>query len=291
LAEAAEHLIEAQAACITGTDLEMAGSVLAALAELAIWRGEAEEARASAAKGLVMLAGSEASDLQARLTWLRLRADADRPNQGHRRHRIAGDDRPATVEDPFEPFTRLPMTPRGTAYLTLCHGEHALLQAEPGVEEWGAAGETWDRAGCSYMASYAHYHSGQALLVAGADRRLVSGELKHAHAVALSLGAEPLRAKIEALARRARVGLISAPVAPTQERSTPASHYHLTPREMEVLGLVALGRTNREIARALFMSEKTASVHVSHILAKLGVASRSEATSLAHRRGMVGVDA
>jgi DNA-binding NarL/FixJ family response regulator len=290
LAEAGEHLVEAQAACITGTDLEMAGSVLAALAELAIWRGDAEEAQAYAAKGLAMLAGSEASDLRTRLTWLSLRADVDRAAQGRRRLRIAGEERRTTVEDPFEPLIGLPMTPRGMAYLTLCHGEHALLQAESGIDEWAAAAETWDRAGSPYLASYAHWHAGEALLVAGADRRLVSEELKRAHAVALRLEAEPLRAKIEAVARRARVRL-TAPIGPTHERSAPATQYHLTPREMDVLRLVALGRSNREIAHALFMSEKTASVHVSHILAKLGVASRSEATSLAHRRGMVGVEA
>jgi DNA-binding NarL/FixJ family response regulator len=182
------------------------------------------------------------------------------------------------------------MTPRGTAYLTLCQGERSLLQADSGIQEWAAAAEAWERAGCSYLAAYAHWHAGQALLVAGADRRCVSEELKHAHAVALSLGAEPLRAKIEAVARRARVRLVSAPAAPAHEQSASAAQCQLTPRELEVLGLVALGRTNREIARALFMSEKTAGVHVSHILAKLGVASRSEATSVAHRCGMVGVE-
>jgi DNA-binding NarL/FixJ family response regulator len=57
---------------------------------------------------------------------------------------------------------------------------------------------------------------------------------------------------------------------------------------VQVLDLVALGRSNREIARALFISEKTTGVHVSHILAKLGVASRTEATSRAHLQGLVG---
>jgi DNA-binding NarL/FixJ family response regulator len=56
---------------------------------------------------------------------------------------------------------------------------------------------------------------------------------------------------------------------------------------VQVLDLVASGRTNREIARVLFISEKTTGVHVSHILTKLGVASRTEATSLAHRQGLV----
>ncbi|MFN2608776.1 MAG: AAA family ATPase [Acidimicrobiales bacterium] len=61
----------------------------------------------------------------------------------------------------------------------------------------------------------------------------------------------------------------------------------LTPRERDVLVLVAEGRSNREVAAALFISEKTASVHVSHILAKLGVQSRVQASAVAHRLGAV----
>ena len=61
----------------------------------------------------------------------------------------------------------------------------------------------------------------------------------------------------------------------------------MTDREVEVLRLVALGRTNREIGRELFISVKTASVHVSNILRKVGVANRTEAAALAQRAGLV----
>ena len=63
--------------------------------------------------------------------------------------------------------------------------------------------------------------------------------------------------------------------------------FGLTPREIEVLGLVAGGDTNREIARRLFISERTVGIHVSHILAKLGVANRGAAAAVAHRRGLL----
>ena len=63
--------------------------------------------------------------------------------------------------------------------------------------------------------------------------------------------------------------------------------YGLTPREREVLELVSLGRTNRQIGEALFISENTAGVHVSNILGKLGVASRTEAAAIAVRAGLV----
>jgi len=87
---------------------------------------------------------------------------------------------------------------------------------------------------------------------------------------------------VELLAARARLSL-----AP--EKQSPAAvepgddTFGLTPREQDVLRLVAAGRTNRQIAEELFISPKTASVHVSNILAKLGVAGRGEAAALAHR--------
>ena len=67
---------------------------------------------------------------------------------------------------------------------------------------------------------------------------------------------------------------------------TAAAQLGLTPREAEVLALVAAGRSNRQIAQALFISPKTVGVHVSIILAKLGVTGRVEAATIAHRLGL-----
>jgi DNA-binding NarL/FixJ family response regulator len=76
--------------------------------------------------------------------------------------------------------------------------------------------------------------------------------------------------------------------AAAEEPAAPAGTDHeLTPRELEVLALVAAGRTNREIAEALFVSEKTAGHHVSSILRKLAVRSRVEAAGAAQRLGLV----
>lgn len=97
------------------------------------------------------------------------------------------------------------------------------------------------------------------------------------------LGERPLRAEIEALAKRARVALGSDDQAP---RDAAAAERGITPREREVLVLLAEGRTNREIAATLVITEKTASVHVSHILAKLDARNRSEAASIAYRLGL-----
>ena len=77
------------------------------------------------------------------------------------------------------------------------------------------------------------------------------------------------------------------PTGPPAERRREIEPGGLTPRELEVLALMAAGRSNSEIGQQLFISRKTASVHVSNILAKLGAASRTEAVALARRRGLL----
>jgi DNA-binding NarL/FixJ family response regulator len=99
------------------------------------------------------------------------------------------------------------------------------------------------------------------------------------------LGARPLDAEVKALARRARLDL-ALPTPAAASPVTPAGQLGLTAREVEVLALVAAGRSNRQIAQALFISPKTVGVHVSNILAKLGVAGRVEAAAIAHRLGL-----
>ncbi|WP_131739943.1 response regulator transcription factor, partial [Actinomadura roseirufa] len=121
--------------------------------------------------------------------------------------------------------------------------------------------------------------------------------LRRAARLAAKLGAAPLRERIGVLSRRARIPLSDGDGGPgggpesgpeggrdgVPDGRTTARRLGLTPREAEVLRLVAEGRSNREIAAALFISVKTASVHVSNILGKLGVSGRGEAAATAHR--------
>lgn len=139
-----------------------------------------------------------------------------------------------------------------------------------------------------YAAAYARFRAAEALLAARADRGRASVALAQAIEVATTLGATPLREEVEALARRARLifGEPASAQAP-DARADEAARVGLTARELEVLALVAAGRTNREIGERLFISEKTASVHISNILGKLGVSGRSEAAVVAHRLGIV----
>jgi ATP/maltotriose-dependent transcriptional regulator MalT len=129
----------------------------------------------------------------------------------------------------------------------------------------------------AHLRPYAGLRLGQHL-VAGRERTEAKQVLATASAEAVALGSTLLSDRIGALSQRA--GFV---VAPPPEESPVVG---LTPREIEVLQLVAAGRSNGEIGNALFISTKTASVHVSNILAKLGVSGRGEAAALAHRIGL-----
>jgi DNA-binding NarL/FixJ family response regulator len=133
----------------------------------------------------------------------------------------------------------------------------------------------------------ARLREGEAILAAGARSAAVR-PLREAYERASALGAEPLRLEIEKLAQRARLALESPEPGP-EAHPLPAAAVELgiTRRELEVLELVAKGMTNREIAKALFISTKTANVHVSSLLGKLGVPNRLLAADAAARHGLV----
>jgi len=117
----------------------------------------------------------------------------------------------------------------------------------------------------------------------GASRAEASVLLRDAHAVAARIGARPLTAELELLAQRARLDLAAPPVGTPGAKRALEELLGLTPREADVLALVARGYTNREIASTLVISVKTAGVHVSHILRKLDAPNRLEAAAIAHR--------
>jgi DNA-binding NarL/FixJ family response regulator len=147
-----------------------------------------------------------------------------------------------------------------------------------------------------YPAARARARAGEAILLVRGPRDEAASLLRDAHASAAALGAAPLREHIEAVAGRARIELATRPSAKEQrpepaategtaDTRGPAEILGLSAREWEVLELVAAGRSNGEIAEELFISPKTASVHVTHILNKLGVNSRVEAATIAVRIG------
>jgi DNA-binding NarL/FixJ family response regulator len=166
----------------------------------------------------------------------------------------------------------------------LAHASASLtLLTTPDADAWAEAARRWTALGDPYATASTLLHEAEsAASVGDADR--AARTLREAYSVASSLGAEPLRAQIDAVSRRTRVS-VEAPARVVLDGESVSS-LGLTPREAEVLTLVAAGRTNRQIGDELFVSEKTASVHVSNILRKLGVTSRVDAAAVAQRLGV-----
>jgi DNA-binding CsgD family transcriptional regulator/tetratricopeptide (TPR) repeat protein len=156
---------------------------------------------------------------------------------------------------------------------------------DPGdLVAWDEAAQAWETASEPFPMAMALLRAGEAALAAS-DHDGGGQRLRRAAKLAGGLGAGALSDDIALLARRGRVSLGSQDDDPGAAGTGPAQQDRLglTAREFEVLRLVAAGRSNREIAAELFISAKTASVHVSNILGKLGVASRGEAAATAHR--------
>ncbi len=140
----------------------------------------------------------------------------------------------------------------------------------------------WERAvaafgfGDVYERERSRLRYAEALLAAG-RREEAAAEVGAVREAAGRLGAVPLVERAEALAARGGLG------GPSGAGRAGV----LTAREREVLRLLARGRSNRQIGEELFISGKTASVHVSNILAKLGASGRTEAVVIAYREGLV----
>ena len=166
------------------------------------------------------------------------------------------------------------------AWLARVEAEAARLSGEAAPELWQAAVDGF-AFGHVYEQARSRWRLAEALLAVG-DRTGAADQARTAHEVAVRLQAEPLRTAVEALVRRGRLDVDLPGV-----RRGPDPSAVFTPREAEVLALLAQGRTNRQVGAALYISEKTASVHVSNILAKLGANGRTEAVAIASARGLL----
>jgi ATP/maltotriose-dependent transcriptional regulator MalT len=173
-------------------------------------------------------------------------------------------------------------TPPALAYRALAEGDAA--RGGGSEADWTEAIEASRAAGDPYLIAYALLRQAE-VACAAADRESAAPAIEESARLAAGLGAAPLLDEVRALARRARLR-IEADAPEAEPAGTGIDALGLTQREREVLQLLADGRSNPQIAEALFISRKTASVHVSNILGKLGVASRGEAAAVAHRLGL-----
>jgi DNA-binding CsgD family transcriptional regulator len=178
------------------------------------------------------------------------------------------------------------------AWRTTAEAQWTRAEGNPTPQLWAKAAEAWDELEWPYDAALMRWREAEAHLLQG-DRAAAANAAGAALLTARRLGAGWLEGEVEGLCARGRLTLegVNGDGAAAQRDEEPAEPpeeepFGLTPRERQVLTLVSEGRTNREIGDTLFMAEKTASVHVSRILAKLGVRSRTEAAAVAHRLGL-----
>ncbi|TDO54276.1 AAA ATPase-like protein [Kribbella sp. VKM Ac-2527] len=178
------------------------------------------------------------------------------------------------------------------ALAAIVDGERSRIRGTPDSTPWLTAAQEWASLGRPYWEAQARLRAAEALLAhrgQPGSRGRATGELEAARQVAEQLGAAPLLGQIQVLAKVARIHLDDSVTEHHEQRAaTTDPHPRLTERERQVLALVAAGRTNREIGATLYMSPKTASVHVTHILEKLGVQSRVQAAAEAIRLDLTG---
>jgi len=171
------------------------------------------------------------------------------------------------------------------AHLATAEAEVHRAHGRLDPAEWEAVAARWDDLQYAYPAAVARYRQADALLRRRGNRERAQSAAMAALRVAIELDAAPLVERLELCAQRGRLD-IDASTEPAPAPTDPLADMGVSKREREVLELLAAGRTNRQIAEQLYISDKTASVHVTHLLRKLGVGSRIEAASLAQRLGL-----
>jgi DNA-binding CsgD family transcriptional regulator len=259
------------------------------LAELALWERRWIEAERAVRDALARATSGEAAQLRVWFCTKGLRARAELAALAHARHDVdaartwvAGAEQLVGVARAAAADAAA-ITPNAAGWLALAEAEHERARGVARPELWSEAARGWERLERPPIAAYCQWREAEALVAVGSSRTEAGAPLREAHGIATRIGARPLLRELELLAQRARLDLSPPIGAPHREQQTAETTLGLTPREAEVLTLVARGYTNREIADTLVISVKTASVHVSHILRKLGAPNRLEAAAIAHR--------
>jgi DNA-binding CsgD family transcriptional regulator len=265
------------------------------LAEHALWQGDCERALAEAEAAIDADAWPAHSPSVIRVTAIALAARADRAAQ----LRAAGDASGADAEAaagaallgvaregasyPARP--KAVLGPEGRGWLARCEAEYARLTGTNSPDVWERVLAEFGP-GYVYETARTQWRLAEALVEAG-RRDEAAAVWRAARDTASGLRAAPLGAALDDLARRARLDPGNGNRGGRGDGSGGTSPLAaLTDREREVLSLLARGMSNREIGTELFITPKTASVHVSNILGKLGAASRTEAAAIAYREGV-----
>jgi DNA-binding CsgD family transcriptional regulator len=279
----------------TPSSVDFARELGQRVAEVALWAGRPEEALEEVQR---QLEHPEGTDLVIFCGWLMalgMRACADLTERGRARrddHAVraalaAADDLASWVKREHDvPFTDHPFVAAIPAARATWVAERTRAAGPSDAEAWSVAAEQWEALDYRHRAGYCWWRQAEGLLaMPHADRAAVSTVLSTA--AGLAVEHVPLMTAIQDLARRARIDL-DAPTEPAlQEEPVAVDAFGLTERELDVLRLLGQGKTNPEIAAALFISPRTAGVHVTHILRKLDASTRVHATTIAERAGLL----
>ena len=287
-------------------DPDVAAYVAAVRAEALAWSDRPAEGLAAAEAGLRQLDGLDDVLWTAPLVALGLRAGAELAESA-RAHRseVALETASAAIgplRAHLEWLADRVTTTSGRGWVASARGELARAEARDGALDWLEAVEAFDAVPDPLTAAYARFRAAEAALRADGVRADVGALVREAAAVADDVGARPLAAAVATLAARARIATkvpsspgrrshAAALVADAHDPRAAAMALGLSAREIEVLELVTAGMSNGEIADRLFITRKTAAVHVTHILDKLGVANRVGAAMIAARIGLTGGEA
>ncbi len=281
------------------TEWEYAAAIHASSAELRLWNGDVDAARAHISAGLSAVALVNDPLHVPQLYSMGARVEADRSERARALADTSEVERACQGAEELcgglvaflASFWGAAAPPETSAHLAGCRAESARAMGSPDPELWAKVASSWRELDAPYAVAYALFREAEALLSGSGGRADAQGALVEATRVCTALSAQPLREQILALGRRARLKVTTQPAdgnghAPASNNDSPAARLGLTNREAEVLGLLAAGMTNREISEQLYISKHTTSVHVSHILAKLGVPNRVMAASAAQRLGL-----
>ncbi len=284
-ATAADRLLRIDRLVADSAEPQFHGTLGALLAELRRRQGDLDGARAAVDEALDRIEFcTEDTARLARVSAAGVTVEADRAQRGRdlndaeevRRALLQAEGLLMRVQAAAEPEG-----PVECAYLAQAEAAMSRAQGEADPALAVKAAEAWEAIKRPYPAAEARWRAAEAHVARG-ERDAAAPLAAAALETAKRLGAGWLAGEVEGLIARARLGSSEA-AAPAEDGDDP---FGLTPRERQVLSLVAAGKTNREIGASLYMAEKTASVHVSRILAKLDVRSRTEAAAVAHRLGL-----
>lgn len=261
-------------------------------AELALWDGRPADALDEIRRVLLPIGTRERAVVCAPLLTAGMRACADLADRARARRDDDAAARAGAAElaSWAEQMSGVPF--RDHAFVADIPAERATWDAERTRLEgagdpaaWETAARAWEELGNPHRAGYAWWRRAEVLLAAGRSAAAATA-LRTAAAAAQTHA--PLLGQIRTLAERAHIpiGPASAP-DPGAGLPAAAGRYGLTGREAAVLRLLVAGRTNAQIGAELYMSPKTASVHVTSILRKLGVSSRVQAAAVAERAGLL----